>query len=124
MLKKNENQEQDTPVSSVENAENGQENDLIHQDIQRLKYATSRPKLNGNVQFMLKMVRKYWQKFCLNSQNVQEHPEIGEILRLLVKKNRVVLIGIKFYGGEELNQNRYQPSKKIVKKFEMPRKEN
>ena len=60
MLKKNENQEQDTPVSSVENAENGQENDLIHQDIQRLKYATSRPKLNGNVQFMLKMVRKYW----------------------------------------------------------------
>ena len=54
MLTKNDTQEQDTPVSSVENAENDQENDLVHQDIQRLKEATSQPKSNVNVQFMLK----------------------------------------------------------------------
>ena len=53
-VEKNGNQEQDTPVSSVENAENDQKNDLLHQDIQRLKDATSRPKSNVNVQFMLK----------------------------------------------------------------------
>ena len=29
-------------------------NDLLHQDTQRLKDATSRPKSNVNVQFMLK----------------------------------------------------------------------
>ena len=53
-VEKNDNHEQDTPVSSVEIAENDKENDLVHQDIQRLKYATSRPKSNVNVQFMLK----------------------------------------------------------------------
>ena len=37
MLKKNDNQEQDTRVSSIENAENDQENDLAHQDMERLK---------------------------------------------------------------------------------------
>ena len=47
MLKKNGNQEQHTLVSS---AENDQENDLVHQDIQRLKDATSRPKSNVNMQ--------------------------------------------------------------------------
>ena len=69
-VEKNDNQEDDTPASSVENAENDQENDLVHQDIQRLKDATSRPKSNVNVQFMLKLVRKY-------GQNVQEHPEVS-----------------------------------------------
>ena len=37
----------------------------------------SRPKSNVNVEFMLKMVTMYRQKFCLNNQHVQEHPEIG-----------------------------------------------
>ena len=46
-VEKNGNQEQHTLVSS---AENDQENDLVHQDIQRLKDATSRPKSNVNMQ--------------------------------------------------------------------------
>ena len=62
-VEKNDNQEQDTPVSSVENAENDQENDLVHQDIQRLKDATSGPKSNVNVQFMLKNGEKVQAKF-------------------------------------------------------------
>ena len=36
-VEKNDNQEQNTPVSSIENAENDQENDLAYQDMQRLK---------------------------------------------------------------------------------------
>ena len=36
-VEKNDNQEQDTLVSSIENAEIDQENDLAHQDMQRLK---------------------------------------------------------------------------------------
>ena len=36
-IEKYDNQESDTPASSVKNAENYQENDLVHQDIQRLK---------------------------------------------------------------------------------------
>ena len=35
-IEKNDNQEQDASVSSVENAENDQENDLVHQDIPHL----------------------------------------------------------------------------------------
>ena len=61
-VEKNDNQEQDTPVSSVENVENDQENDLVHQDIQRLKDATSGPKSNVNVQFMLKNGEKVQAK--------------------------------------------------------------
>ena len=49
------------------------------------------------------MVREYRQRYCLNSQNIHKHPEIGETLTLLVKKNRIVLIGMKFYGGGKLN---------------------
>ena len=59
---KNDNQEQDTPVSSVENAGNAQENELVHQDIQRLKDATLQPKPNVNVQFMLKNGEKVQAK--------------------------------------------------------------
>ena len=58
-VEKNGNQEQHTLVSS---AENDQENDLVHQVIQRLKDATSRPKSNVNMQFMLKNGEKFQAK--------------------------------------------------------------
>ena len=87
-VEKNDNQEQHTPVSSVENAENDRKNDLVHQDIQRLKDVTSRPKSEVMCNSCLRESRKYRQKFCLNSQSIQEHLEIGQILTLLVKKNQ------------------------------------
>ena len=49
----NDNQEQDIPASGVENVENDQENDIVHQDIKRFKNTTSRQKSNVNVQFTL-----------------------------------------------------------------------
>ena len=62
VVAKNNNQEQDTPVCSVENAENNQENDLVHQDVLKLKDGTSRPKSNVNVQFKLKNGEKVQAK--------------------------------------------------------------
>ena len=59
---KNNNQEQDTPVCSVENAENNQENNLVHQDILKLKDGTSRPKSNVYVSFKLKNGEKVQAK--------------------------------------------------------------
>ena len=69
-VEKNDDQEQHTPVSSVENAENDQKNGLVHQDIQRLKDVTSRPKSEVMCNSCLRESRKYRQKFCLNSQSV------------------------------------------------------
>ena len=61
VVEKNNNQGQETTVSSVENAENYQENDVVHQ----FKDATSRPKSNVNVQFMLKNGEKVQIKILL-----------------------------------------------------------
>ena len=61
-FEKNDNQEQDIQINCVENVENDQEHELVYQDIQRLKDATSRPKSNVNVQFMLKNGEKVQAK--------------------------------------------------------------
>ena len=61
-FEKNDNQEQDIQINCVENVENDQEHELVYQDIQRLKDATSQPKSNVNVQFMLKNGEKVQAK--------------------------------------------------------------
>ena len=61
-FEKNDNQEQNIQINCVENVENDQEHELVYQDIQRLKDATSRPKSNVNVQFMLKNGEKVQAK--------------------------------------------------------------
>ena len=61
-FEKNDNQEQDIQVNCFEKVENDQEHELVYQDIQRLKDATSRSKSNVNVQFMLKNGEKVQAK--------------------------------------------------------------
>ena len=104
---KNDNQEQDTPVSSAENAGNDQENELVHQDIKRLKDATLRPKPNVNVQFMLKNGEKVQAKVLSNQPKSTVISRNWLNIEIVGKEKSNVLLGMKFYGGGKWNQNRY-----------------
>ena len=104
---KNDNQEKDTPVSSAENAGNDQENELVHQDIQRLKNATLRPKPNVNVQFMLKNGEKVQAEVLSNQPKSTGISRNWLNIEIVGKEKSNVLLGMKFYGGGKWNQNRY-----------------